>query len=53
MIKEGMTAEDILFRVTEGFSMVCENKAVVPEYKCTCQKNYGKSTYFQIGKKRA
>ena len=28
MIKEGMTAEDILFRVTEGFSMVCENKAV-------------------------
>ena len=25
MIKEGMTAEDILFRVTEGLSMVCEN----------------------------
>ena len=47
MIKEGMTAEDILFRVTEGFSMVCENKAVVPEYKVYVFKRaYGKSTYF-------
>ena len=51
MIKEGMTAEDILFRVTEGFSMVCENKAVVPEYKCTCSKERMEKALISIGKK--
>ena len=51
MIKEGMTAEDILFRVTEGFSMVCENKAVVPEYKCTCSKERMEKALISIGRK--
>lgn len=51
MIKDGMTAEDILFRVTEGFSMVCENKAAVPEYKCTCSKERMEKALISIGKK--
>lgn len=51
MIKDGMTAEDILFRVTEGFSMVCENKGAEPEYKCTCSKERMEKALISIGKK--
>ena len=46
--------EDILKElppVTEGFSMVCENKAVVPEYKCTCSKERMEKALISIGKK--
>ena len=46
MIKEGYDCGGYSVQVTEGFSMVCENKAVVPEYKCTCSKSVWKSTYF-------
>lgn len=51
MIKDGMSAEDILFRVTEGFSMVCENNAVTPEYKCNCSKERMEKALISIGKK--
>ena len=50
MIKEGMTAEDILFRVTEGFSMICENKAVIPKYECKCSKERMEKALISIGK---
>lgn len=50
MIKDGMTAEDILFRITEGFSMLCENKTVEPKYKCTCSKERMEKALISIGK---
>ncbi len=50
MIKEGMTAEDILFRVTEGFSMICENKAVEPKYECKCSKERMEKALISIGR---
>lgn len=50
MIKDGMTAEDILFRVTEGFSMICENKAVTPKYECTCSKERMEKALISIGR---
>lgn len=51
MIKDGMSAEDILFRVTDGFSMVCENKAIEPKYECTCSKERMERALISIGKK--
>ncbi|MBQ8300781.1 MAG: Hsp33 family molecular chaperone HslO, partial [Clostridia bacterium] len=50
MIKEGMTAEDILFRVTEGFPMLCENKSVEPKYECKCSKERMEKALISIGK---
>lgn len=50
MIRDGMSAEDILFCVTEGFPMVCENKAVVPKYECKCSKERMEKALISIGK---
>lgn len=50
MIKDGLTAEDILFRVTEGFSVLCENKAVTPKYECKCSKERMEKALISIGK---
>lgn len=50
MIRDGMTAEDILFRVTDGFSMICENKTVTPKYECTCSKERMEKALISIGK---
>jgi molecular chaperone Hsp33 len=50
MIQDGMSAEDILFRVTEGFDMVCENKAAEPKYECKCSKERMEKALISIGK---
>ena len=51
MIEEGMSAEDIIFAVTEGFDMLLENKAMEPEYKCTCSRERMAKALISIGKK--
>lgn len=51
MIHEGMTAEDILFRVTEGFDMLMDNNAVHPKYECKCSKERMENALISIGKK--
>lgn len=38
MLKENMTCEDIIFKVTEGFDMLVYNDAVVPKYNCDCTR---------------
>lgn len=50
MIKSGMTAEDIFFHITEGFSMIMENKAVEPKYECKCSKERMEKALIAIGK---
>ena len=50
MISGGMSAEDILFRVTDGFSMVCENKTTEPVYECTCSKERMEKALVSIGR---
>lgn len=50
MIHEGMTAEDIFFRVTEGFDMLMDNKAVEPKYECKCSKERMEKALISIGK---
>ncbi len=49
MINGGMTAEDILFRVTDGFSMLMDNNKINPEYKCTCSKERMEKALISIG----
>lgn len=49
MIREGMSAEDMLFRVTDGFSMICENNAVTPKYECKCSKERMEKALISIG----
>ena len=51
MLEDGMTAEDILFTITDGFSMIMENKPVIPEYKCRCSKERMEKALISIGKK--
>lgn len=50
MIDSGMSAEDILFTVTEGFDMLMENKSVTPKYKCKCSKERMEQALISIGK---
>lgn len=50
MIQDGMTAEDILFRVTDGFDMLMENKTIKPEYYCPCSKERMERALISIGK---
>lgn len=51
MIDSGMSAEDILFTVTDGFDMIMENKAVTPKYKCYCSKERMEKALISLGKK--
>lgn len=51
MIEDGMSAQDIIFAVTDGFSMLLENKETHPEYRCTCSKERMEKALISIGKK--
>ena len=50
MIDKGMSAEDILFAVTEGFDMIMENKTITPKYECKCSKERMEKALISIGK---
>lgn len=50
MLQDGMTAEDILFYLTEGFSMIMQNETTVPEYKCKCSAQRMRNAVISIGK---
>lgn len=51
MIRGGMSAEDILFRITDGFPMVCENNYVEPKYECTCSRERMEKALISIGRR--
>ena len=50
MIDNGMSAEDILFTITEGFDMIMENKSITPKYECKCSKERMEKALISIGK---
>lgn len=50
MIQDGMTAEDIFFRVTDGFDMLMENKTITPKYECKCSRERMERALISIGK---
>lgn len=49
MITSGMTAEDILFRVCDGFDMMMENNTVTPKYECKCSRERMERALISIG----
>lgn len=49
MIEKGLSAEDILFTITEGFDMIMENKAITPKYECKCSKERMEKALISIG----
>ena len=51
MLEKGMTAEEILFFLTEGFDMLMSNNAVTPVYKCKCSERRMRNAVISIGKK--
>lgn len=51
MLSDGMSAEDILFYITDGFDMLMENKTVTPKYCCPCSFERMERALVSIGKK--
>lgn len=50
MLSDGMSAEDILFYLTQDFSMIMQNETVVPQYKCKCSTDRMRRAVISIGK---
>lgn len=50
MLSDGMSAEDILFFITDGFDMLMENKAIIPKYHCPCSVKKMEKALISIGK---
>ena len=50
MLKDGMTPEDILFYLTDSFSMIMQNETVTPKYQCKCSKRRMERAVISIGK---
>ena len=50
MLKKGMTAEEILFFLTDGFDMLISNEKVTPCYKCKCSERRMRNAVISIGK---
>lgn len=51
LLSEGMTAQDMLFYLTEDFDMIMENQTVTPMYKCKCSQKRMRSAVISIGRK--
>lgn len=51
MIHGGMSAEDMLFKVCEGFDMLMDNNTVHPEYECKCSRERMAKALVSLGKK--
>lgn len=50
MLNDGMSPEDILFYLTEGFSMIMQNETISPKYQCKCSKERMERAVISIGK---
>lgn len=50
LIQDGMTAEDLFFKVTEGFDMLMSNDFITPKYECKCSKERMEKALISIGK---
>lgn len=50
MLDKGMTAEEILFYITDGIDMMLQNKTVTPKYRCKCSTRRMRDAVISIGK---
>lgn len=50
MLKDGMSAEDILFYITGGIDMLMQNETITPKYYCPCSIERMEKALISIGK---
>lgn len=50
MINDGMSCEDIIFRVTQGFDILISNTPVDVRYECDCSKERMERALISLGK---
>lgn len=50
MLSDGMSAEDILFYITDGFDMLMDNNSITPKYHCPCSVEKMEKALISIGK---
>lgn len=50
MLSEGMSAQDILFYLTEDFDMIMQNETVTPMYQCKCSQKRMRDAVISVGK---
>ena len=50
MLSDSMSAEEILFYITDGFDMLMENAAIVPKYHCPCSVERMEKALISIGR---
>lgn len=50
MLKDNMSCEDIIFRVTEGFDMLVYHEAVTPAYVCDCCRERVERALISMGR---
>ena len=51
MMVQGLSTEDILLQITDGFSMLIQNKSITPLYACNCSRERVETALVSIGKK--
>lgn len=49
MIKDGLGVDDLIFKITDGFDMLIENKELHPKYECKCSKERMEKALISIG----
>lgn len=50
MLEQGMSAEDILFYLTQDFGMIMQNETVTPKYECKCSVERMRRAVISVGK---
>lgn len=51
MMDHGISLEEILLKITSGFSMLIQNKTITPIYYCNCSRERVEKALISIGKK--
>jgi len=51
MMSDGLSTEDILLKITDGFSMLIQNEPTIPLYACNCSRERVEAALISIGKK--
>lgn len=49
MIHDGIDIDDLIFKITDGFDMLIENKSEQPLYECKCSKERMENALISIG----
>ncbi len=50
MLSDGMSCEDMIFAVTQGFDVVIYNQPITPEYRCDCTRRRVEKALISIGR---